>query len=602
VLGALVFSAPAAAQVPLVVGSVRDQRGVPIAGAEVSAATSSGRRSVTTQIDGTLALEGDGVASVTITCRFCAPATVAAPKGEPVIAIVERYAALSEASPSSEDLAALPYAGIESALSLRPFTLLRQTTRFYPGSQLSDRGLSPPDALTIDAGVPDYDIVFGSSSFSTIPSRYESAAGIRPASDAFLYGDQAGSGIVTLDPFGGAPNGVALYGSDSILRLSALSDGDGVAAGTSSSWLDSRQRADGELTVPLSTAQSVRLAVGSSQGYQYQPSAYRAASSFSYADATFDDAQPAIDVYATATYDRGNYVAHFDQWPLVDVWSDSQIAAGVRTRGPVAFFADVSTRLSTGIYDAASVGVPRIGAVLEQNRIDAGVTATGTFYDATAGLGAFGFSYGGGTDGVSSPSNGSLVTPSLRVDLFPQSKFGATVEASDSFELPTLWQQFAFDENYGVSTYDRANLYSAQLTYTDTQRVRLWWEEAWQFVHGFANGQVTSSGVAAAWQIAPAVSLRSWTMLSSDSTVASGQTPYVPDVVQPSVDAVWLTYENRSRLRFDAIYRKDVLDDAPFYHFDGDISGPISGALRWYVGAEDYQRSTQLNAGLQFGY
>lgn len=601
VLGWLAFSTPAVAQVPLVVGSVRDQRGVPIAGARVTAAGSAGSRSTTTATDGTFALTADGVRAVTVTCRFCAATTVASVPGEPVVVIVTRFGALNEMSPSPGDMAALPYGSVESAMSLRPFTLLRQSTTFYPGSQLSDRGLLPADALLIDAGVPDYDIVFGASPYSTIPSRYVNNGDVRPASDAFVYGDQAGSGIVTLDPFGNDGSGVALYGSDSILRVTSVDNGNGVVAGTSSNWQESRQRADGELTLPLSTAQNVRVGAGSSQGYQYQPDAYRAAANFSYADATFDDAQPTIDLYANAVYDRGAYTARFDNWPLTDVWSDGQMSAGVRTRGPVQVFADVASRISTGIYDAQSIGAPRIGATLQQNRIDAGVTATGSFYDATAGLGAFNFAYAGGTDGVSSPSRGSLMTPSLNVDLFPQSKFGATFQATDSFDLPTLWQQYAFDANYGMSTYDRASLYSAQLTYTDEQRVRVSWEEAWQFVHGFANGQVTSSGVAATWQIAPTVSLRTWTMVAANSAVASGQTPYFPDGVQPSVGSVWLTYQNGAAVRFDAIYRKDVLDGAPFYHFDGDVSGPIAGVMRWYVGVEDRQQSTHVDAGLQIG-
>lgn len=601
VLGLLVFSTPAVAQVPLVVGSVRDQRGVPVAGARVTAATPAGPRSIATEADGTFALPAGGATSVTVTCRFCAAATVASVPGEPVVVIVARYAALNDASPSSEDVAALPYGDVESAIALRPFTLLRQTTHYYPGSQLSDRGLLPAGALVVDAGVPDYDIVFGSSSYATIPSHYESGTDVRSASDAFLYGDQAGSGIVTLDPFGSGGSGVALYGSDSIFHATSEENGNGFAIGSSSNWQDSRQRADGELTLPLSGAQSVRLGAGSSQGYQYQPSAYRASANFSYADATFDDVAPTIDLYANAVYDRGDYAARFDDSPLTDVWSDGQLSAGVRTRGPVSVFADVASRISTGIYDAQSVGAPRIGAALQQNRVDAGVTATGSFYDATAGVGAFDFNYSGGTGGYSSPSHGTLLTPSLHVDLFPQSKFGATFEAADSFDLPTLWQQYAFDENYGMNTYDRADLYSAQLTYTDERRVRVSWEEAWQFVRGFANGQVTSSGVSATWQVAPTVSLRTWTMVASNSAAASGQTPYLPSGTQPSVGAVWLTYQNGGAVRFDAIYRKDVLDGAPFYHFDGDVSGPISSTLRWYAGVEDRLASTRVDAGLQFG-
>ena len=69
----------------------------------------------------------------------------------------------------------------------------------------------------------------------------------------------------------------------------------------------------------------------------------------------------------------------------------------------------------------------------------------------------------------------------------------------------------------------------------------------------------------------------------------------------PGVGAVWLTYQNGSAVRFDAIYRKDVLNGLPFYHFDGDVSGPISGSMRWFAGVEDRLQSTHVDAGLQFG-
>jgi len=591
---------PAGAQVALVVGSVRDQRGLPIAGAAVTALPAGIAQPAVTSADGTFAVEGEGVASVTIRCRYCATRTFAVVRGQPVVAIVSRFSALLDPAPSPEDLAALPYGRAESSIALRPFELLQQTTKFYPGSALSDRGLQPQNGLLVDAETPNYDVVFGASPYATIPSRYEASANVFSASDAFLYGDQAGSGIVTLDPFAGNANGVGLYGSDSVVRIEDGSQNADVVAGSSSSWFESRQRVDGELTIPLSGAQSVRLSGGTAQGYQYIPAQYRAASNFSFANATFDDAQPSVDLRAAAVYDRGDYTTHEDDSPVGDVWSDEQFTASARTRGAVQFFADASSRLSTGIYDAQALGGPRIGGTLAQNRIDAGVSAGTEFYDVTGGVGAFGFSYGGGSDGYSHPSTGHLVTPSIAANLLPNANWSAHLEASESFDLPNLWQQYAYEGGYG-SAYDRAALYGGSVTYTDQSRVSASYEAAWQFVHGYLNGQVTSSGVSVTWQIAPALALRTWTMIASEGTVPSGQVPYVYSETSPSVGDVWLTYENGGALRVDAIYRKDVLDGGPFYHVDGDVSGPVRGAVRWYAGVEDRLRSTHVDAGLQIG-
>jgi hypothetical protein len=600
-LGLVALARPACAQVALVVGSVRDQHGAAVQGASVTAASPSGPASAVTDAAGTFALSGSGIASVTVSCRFCATAIFPVPAGQPIVAIVTRYDALADVAPSAADFGALPYAHVESVMSLRPFTLLRQTTTTYPGSEISDRGLQPSNSLLVDANVPNYDIVFGASPYTTIPAHYEQSGSIDSAAFAFLYGDQAGSGVVNLQPFGGENADVALLGSDEILRLQAGTDALRVAAGTYSNSTESRQRADAQVTLPLSSAETFELNAGTSQGRQYEsPGGATLASNFTFANAAFDDAQRTLDLHGSFSYDRGDYFADNPFAPITDVWSDADFTAGVRTRGTVQAFADVSDRLSTGIYDAQLAGTPRIGATLTQARLDAGLQTSGPDFDATAGVGFFAFGFGGGTGGVSTPSYGRLAVPALHVDLFPQSKWSATLEAAGSFDLPTMWDQYGYNDNYGAVVYDRASLYSAALSYTDDARVRVTVEEASQFIHGFTNGTVTSTGASLTWQLAPLFSLRAWTMLASNATVPSGQVFYYADGVQPNVNAMWLTYDNRGAVRIDAIYRKDLLDGAPFYHVDGDVSGPISHGLRWYAGVEDQLQSTHVNVGLRF--
>ena len=68
----------------------------------------------------------------------------------------------------------------------------------------------------------------------------------------------------------------------------------------------------------------------------------------------------------------------------------------------------------------------------------------------------------------------------------------------------------------------------------------------------------------------------------------------------PTVNALWLTYDTGAGVRADAIYRRDLLEGAPFYHVDGAISGPIADRLRWYAGAEDWLRRTFVDAGIRF--
>lgn len=592
---------PAGAQVPLVVGSVRDQNGTPIAGASVTALAAGGARLTQTSTDrsGTFSLPGDGVRAVEVRCRYCAPRTLPVTAGGPVVAILQRYEALLDDAPNAGDLANLPYAHVESAVALRPFTLLRQTVAVFPGSQLSDRGLLPADALLVDDGVPNYDFSFGSSPYDGIPASFERSATVASPSDAFLYGDRAGSGIVSLDPFGGDAADLATVGDDTIVRLATGSDASGIVAGTYTNDDESRQRADARLTLPLSGAQTVFVTAGSSQDREYGDTSSSLDGSFTFANAVFDDAQPAVDLHAAFTADRGGYWATSADRPISDVWSDAQYTAGVRTTGAIAAFADVSARLSTGIYDAAAYLQPRIAGTLTQDRLDAGIEATGIGYDLTAGVGAFDLGFTGGWGGMSTPSRARLATPSVRLRLFPQSHWSADVQASGSFTLPTLWQQYALAEDESVLTYDRNALYAATLTYSDNARVRVSVETASQRVGGYTDGLVTSGGASIAWQVAPQLSLRAWTMYATDTTAPPVSAPYFPIGTPSNVNAFWLTYQNGSGLRVDAIYRRDLLDGVPFEHLDGDVSGPITGRLRWYAGVEDRYRTTYVDAGFR---
>ena len=144
----MLVAAPAWGQVPLIAGSVRDQRGAPIEGALVSGRTSDGQPvQAATDAAGTFVMHGQAVGQLLVTCRYCEPARLVPRPAEPVVAIVRRYQALLADAPSAADLENLPYSHVESAIALRPFTLLAQSSTPYPGSSLSDRGLSPSGSL-----------------------------------------------------------------------------------------------------------------------------------------------------------------------------------------------------------------------------------------------------------------------------------------------------------------------------------------------------------------------------------------------------------------------------------------------------------------------
>jgi hypothetical protein len=208
--------------------------------------------------------------------------------------------------------------------------------------------------------------------------------------------------------------------------------------------------------------------------------------------------------------------------------------------------------------------------------------------------------YAGGTYGYSQPVSAAFATPSLQATLFPKSKWSVDLEGSGSFSLPTFFAQYQYPNYGGTLDLTRNPLFAGSLDYTDDSRLKLSFEGATQSVRGSAFGSVTSAGLAATWQVAPDFSLRAWGMHVTDTAAAysTGASPY--DGAEPSTGALWATYDNGGALRFDAIYRRDLLNNEPYYHVDGDVSGPISNALRWYAGIEDRQRVRYLDIGLRF--
>ena len=591
---------PARAQTPLVVGSVRDQHGGAVVDATVSARTLQGQVAAATNASGTFALEGDGITAIRITCRYCATTVVAVAPDEPVVAIVRRFDALAADSPSPWDLANLPYAHVESSIALRPFTLLSQTSAPYPGSALSDRGLGPSGSLLIDNGTANYDIAAGQSPYQFIPAQFEASAVVRDATNAYAYGDQAAGGIVDVTPFAtGLSPEVATFGSDLIARIQAGSDDAGVALASFSNNQESRQRGDLFARVPLPADESFTVAAGTEQSRYYDSPQDAFAGSFSFANATFDMPR-ALNLALSAVMDRGNYYWTAGEYPIPTGWSDSGFSAGIHSNGSVFGFADAAVRSSTGFDDleALPYGAPRVAATLVQSRGDAGVTAHGDDYNVTAGVGAFWFNYDGGTLGVSQPAHTALAVPSLDAKLFPNGKWSLTLQGSGSFTLPTFEEQYIFAPDPAVVQLERNTLEAVQLNYTDAQRVRVSFEQAWQNVTGASTGKILSTGFSATWQITPALALRAWTMHATDNVPLYGAG--LPIGGASTVNASWLTYDMPGALRADLIYRRDLLDSLPFYHVDGSISGPIDRRLRWYAGVEDRQRRTFVDVGVRF--
>src|SRR5579872_2959363 len=151
----------------LIVGVVHDQYGQPIAGAHVRYQAQDG----TTDASGTFALPGGAPGTLVISCEYCRTETVSIQPGEPVLAIVHRNDALAQDTPSDRDIAALHYSSAASALTLRPYAILNDSSTPLPGPRVTLYGVSPFwGGLLIDDGIPSYDVAAGSSTFSFLPA------------------------------------------------------------------------------------------------------------------------------------------------------------------------------------------------------------------------------------------------------------------------------------------------------------------------------------------------------------------------------------------------------------------------------------------------
>lgn len=590
---------PAAGQVALVVGAVRDRHGRPIEDATVRAIDGRGRLlgRGTTDDDGTFAIRASGVARVEVRCRYCRATSVRVVEGEAVVAIVPRYDALLEAAPSTFDLAALPYAHVESALGLRPFTLLVQSSYPYGGPYLSDRGLAPLGGLTLDAGVPNYDPVGHISPFLTIPAQYEQSVEIDGAAQAYRYGDRAGGGIAELEPFAdGGSDEVALIGDDAIVRVQAGGAGLHAAFGSSSDALESRQRVDAAGGVTLGGDQTLAYGAGSMQDRAFANPDLAFGDALSFATAAWTATRAGFQ--ANAALDRGAYGSNHDEYGESTVWSDAQLVASFRSRGEVPFFVDAATRLSDGYSDVRGLGGAWIAGTRRQTRLDAGFEISGSDVDVQAGMAALWIAQrGGGANAAGT----NFATPSLVARFHPRGNVRLDLTQSASYGLPSFDAQYAYGGAPAVDA-ERNSLSAATLTYSDASRLNASFEAASQNVAGSAWGRIASEGLAATWQVAPTLALRAWSMHVTDTVRSMLPNAYVPgsaDGLAPTTGALWLTYENAGAVRADAIYRRDLLDGMSFFHVDGDLSGPLRGSLRWYVGAGDRQRHGFLDVGLR---
>jgi hypothetical protein len=586
----------AAAPAPLITGAVRDQHGEPIAGATVAA----GDARTTTAADGTFALEGQA-RSVRITCAYCAPVLAAVEPGGIVVAIVQRYRALSQSAPSAADLQSLPYAHAESAIALAPFVVLNNSAKTLPGPRLSYYGASRFGGLLVADGIPAYDIAAGASAFATLPAYGVLDTALRDSSDAFRYGDMAGGGTFFTGTRAGAGASAATAGGNSrALTFSQSATAGAYAASLSADGDESRNRAEVWLQGAMAngTFGAQMLAVRDDAQGEAGDSAV---SEMTALRAHYERVQ-AQRFYADAVLDRAGYDAVTTlEYPVEGQWSDAGFETGFSPAAGDGAFITAGVRSSSGYYDARASGAPRVAGTAIQMHVSAGAQGQSGALSWRAGIGAFDFSYDGGTSGRAQPMFAQNLEPSVSLVYAASPQWSLTLQSDSSFRLPALTEAYVFAPPSQDLEYDRYATQLAAISYSDLRRVHVSFVALHRNVAGLDNGPVSAAGASVAWQISPALSLRAWTLRTDDASLPSRRIfrfGAQPPAATPA--SLWLTYESAQGLRLDAIWRRDLLDYRPDPHLDASVSGPLIGALRWFAGSERRAGTRYISAGLRY--
>lgn len=582
----------AAVPTPLVVGSVRDQDGAAVAGARVRA----GATVAQTDADGTFALRAANVRRVTISCAYCEPLVLPVTPEEPVVALVHRYDALAEDSPSERDVASVPYAHAESIAALRPFSVLESTAHALPGPQLSDRGLAPRGMLVLADGIPAYDVATNQSPFVAFPDYAVQHVTWSPPSDAFSYGDLAGGGTLFAQTNGVQPGALLAAGSSRALRAAQTFANGAWSITGSRDRDDARARAGAFLRVPVSDDALFFTAAASAD---------RSSRAAQHLDSSNDGIRAEYvrvrtnRVDASLSADAGGYDGSAARFTYSARWSDARAQAQIATQTRIQLFAGAGLRSSSGSYTTSGGAPPATAGAIAQTQIFAGARTAGERYAAQLGVGAFGMQYAGGAGGAAAAFGGAAVLPSFSGSYSFDPHWTLNVQAGGSFTLPTILEAFVHPSETAALLFDRSFSLVQTIDYGDLRRFRASLTSAAETMSGLDRGTIHAAGVSAAWQVAPQLSLRAW-LLRDDDRTQPYETVYRFGTVPASatVSSYWLTYETRD-LRLDAIYRCDLLDYAENPHLDFSVSTPLGGRFTIFGASERYAGIRSFRIGLR---
>ena len=550
----------------LIVATVRDTDGMPIVDANVRALAADGtvRAEDRSDASGTVALAvARDVSRVEVRCRYCRSTSVALGDETNLAIVVLRYRAVANDALASTDLDVLPYGRPRDSVALVPYV-------FGGGdgaARVSDRGLGGGAAVVTDDGAPVPYLAAAATGFENFPDRYARRVDVVRADRAFIYGVSGGAGRIALDGLdtatrarvdAGATTGIVIAPVIGSLHAgSGVSDDDGTIVRRADVDLVSGF-AGGELRIGATTASDTVAAPSSKRhvdgvrlGYVTASRRYRTSA---------DASAMAVDF----TLDRGGAIAYraryFDADVRVEHPGPMTFAAGLRTSvrsftytAPTARFArDVRTDDETAYVEAqATTGVLALHVALGGDRI--GIRRTGNDRTNAGALTAFAPE----VDARLALGAGAYA----RVAYAQSARVGGDGTYSGSLERAAL-----LEGAFGIDSGDRIR--GEVIAYREA-------------THDAASRELVGVGASLAWELAPRLSLRAWTLHATPSMAL----PYALGFDAMTRGVAWLSYETGA-VRIDAIAHRDVVASRSIVTgIDGDVDVRVASSAALNFGS-----------------
>ena len=538
----------------LVVGVVHDTDGFPVSGASVTVRDAGGAAagSGTTGGDGTFAVEPSAdVATVDVRCRYCLGMTVPHVNGRPVVAVIRRFAALRDRGISAAEARLLPYAAVTDLAALMPFAVASY-------GAISDRGLAGARGAVISDGFALYRATDGVDVSTAIPSHGTATIAQTDPAQAGAYGAYGAGGLFSID---------TLDQSAGLVRADGSSAGD-VALRAGNELRGAFENAGGDDAATRAVLEGTLPAAGGTLDLR------AVSASGAGADASSVATTLTVPLRSTALTTAFSLTRSQD---ALGPENDSLAALSLQA-GEVTF--GLRAQRESGIVLGFAPGAQDDARAFVQLLHDDGNTRIFASLAAAAG----------GETYLRFTSTRGAVLPVLSVSTHLAPWLDVHADSVDALLASPMYLLFTLPNGTAV---DRSHLSDAGLGFDDGNRLRIDAMVFRQTVTGSDYGTIGGSGVSLVWQIAPALALRSWALISQaggDNTSRAYHSVYATGTASLDRNVTWLTAG--SVLRVDAIWRGGYLE--------GDVSVPVGAHIRLVAGTRRDGASRVVTAGISW--